>query len=484
MPQPWTSSASASLDGGIVTLVEGSSLRDLAALGRHAARATPTALFFRDTRFLSELRLRVNGEWPEPLAAHDPRPVQRRVRAARRTPQVGPRRLRTSWCSATDTSGRGMREDVTVHNYGEEPAFCAIELHVRLRLRGPVRGQGGPGREGRATSPSTSPTRRPRSATRRGSFRRGARLDFSEPPQLSTSASRRSSSSSPPAADWSLCVQLTPLIDGQEVTPRYLCGVPVEHADAERAARGLAARTCPRLTTDHDSFQHLLARSTEDLAALRLFDPEQPDRTVVAAGAPWFMTLFGRDSLLTSWMAMIVDSDLALGTLQTLAQLQGRDVNPITEEEPGRILHEMRFGESARALARRRQRLLRQRRRDAAVRHAARRAPALGQPPGGGRRAAPRRRPRARLDRRVRRPRRRRLRRVPAHHRTAGSQNQGWKDSWDSVHFADGRLARAADRALRGAGVRVRRARSPAPTSRSKAATTSSPNGSGRGPRT
>ena len=106
-------------------------------------------------------------------------------------------------------------------------------------------------------------------------------------------------------------------------------------------------RSLPTITSDHEGFAALLDRSNKDLAALRLFDPEHPDRTVVAAGAPWFMTLFGRDSLLTSWMAMMVDSDLALGTLQTLARYQGVDVNPITEEEPGRILHEMRFGESA-----------------------------------------------------------------------------------------------------------------------------------------
>ncbi len=60
------------------------------------------------------------------------------------------------------------------------------------------------------------------------------------------------------------------------------------------------------------------------------------------------MTLFGRDSLLTSWMAMMADPDLALGTLQTLAALQGRSVNPRSEEQPGRILHEVRFGETAR----------------------------------------------------------------------------------------------------------------------------------------
>ena len=130
------------------------------------------------------------------------------------------------------------------------------------------------------------------------------------------------------------------------MTPRYLCGRPVERSTPATRLEAWR-RSLPSITSDHDGFAALLDRSTEDLAALRLFDPEHPNRTVVAAGAPWFMTLFGRDSLITSWMAMMVDSDLALGTLQTLASFQGDDVNPITEEEPGRILHEMRFGESA-----------------------------------------------------------------------------------------------------------------------------------------
>ena len=59
---------------------------------------------------------------------------------------------------------------------------------------------------------------------------------------------------------------------------------------------------------------------------MRIFDPDYPERAVVAAGAPWFMTLFGRDSLITSWFALIVDPDLALGVLQTLARFQGRQV--------------------------------------------------------------------------------------------------------------------------------------------------------------
>jgi glycogen debranching enzyme len=87
----------------------------------------------------------------------------------------------------------------------------------------------------------------------------------------------------------------------------------------------------------------VLARSISDLDSLRMLDARS-GHSYIAAGAPWFMTLFGRDSLLTAWMALPLDVDLAIGTLHTLAALQGTVVDPITEEEPGRILHEQRRG--------------------------------------------------------------------------------------------------------------------------------------------
>ena len=142
-------------------------------------------------------------------------------------------------------------------------------------------------------------------------------------------------------------MQVTPVLDDQEVDAALPLRPAGRAVDAGRAARGVDAGGCRSSRSDHDQFRVLLERSTRDLAALRIFDPEYPDRAVVAAGAPWFMTLFGRDSLLTSWMTMLVDPDLALGTLQTLARFQGEQVDPLTEEEPGRILHEMRFGETA-----------------------------------------------------------------------------------------------------------------------------------------
>jgi glycogen debranching enzyme len=85
------------------------------------------------------------------------------------------------------------------------------------------------------------------------------------------------------------------------------------------------------------------ARSIEDLAALRLHDPAGERRPVLAAGAPWYMALFGRDALITAYMALPIDRALALGVLEALAELQGSVVDENTEEEPGRIVHETRY---------------------------------------------------------------------------------------------------------------------------------------------
>jgi glycogen debranching enzyme len=343
MPAPWTTSASASLrvDGGVTTLVEGPAFAISLASGDMVPGA-PHGVFFRDTRILSELRLRVNGQWPEPLAATTLDPFSASF-VLRDQPGAGVADshlmvFRHRWI------GRGMREDLSVRNYGLEPAPCTLELAVAADFADLFEVK-----EGRVEKVGDLHVhvgeRSLEWSYARGSFRRGTRLAFSAPPALSTTHAVFDVVV-PPGGAWSCCLQLTPTVDGEDVTPRYLCGQPVERSTP--AARLEAwRRNLPRITADHDAFTALVDRSAEDLAALRLFDPDHPDRTVVAAGAPWFMTLFGRDSLLTSWMAMLVDSDLALGTLETLALHQGTDVDPVTEEEPGRILHEVRFGEAA-----------------------------------------------------------------------------------------------------------------------------------------
>jgi len=103
----------------------------------------------------------------------------------------------------------------------------------------------------------------------------------------------------------------------------------------------------PRLECDWEPLTTTYERSVVDLAALRfsLFGSMGP--TLPAAGLPWFMALFGRDSILTSLQALPFVPELAASTLRLLASLQGTHVSDFREEDPGRILHELRFGESA-----------------------------------------------------------------------------------------------------------------------------------------
>lgn len=80
----------------------------------------------------------------------------------------------------------------------------------------------------------------------------------------------------------------------------------------------------------------------DDLDALRLAFPDRPDDVFLAAGAPWFFTLFGRDSIWAARMLLPVDVSIAASTLRVLARLQGTHDDATTEEQPGKIPHELR----------------------------------------------------------------------------------------------------------------------------------------------
>jgi glycogen debranching enzyme len=101
----------------------------------------------------------------------------------------------------------------------------------------------------------------------------------------------------------------------------------------------------PRLESDWDPLEHVYERSLIDLAALRFTSELFPDQALPAAGLPWFMTVFGRDSLITSYQALPFAPELAETTLRVLARYQGTKIDPFRDEFPGRILHEIRFGE-------------------------------------------------------------------------------------------------------------------------------------------
>ncbi|MFL5982434.1 MAG: glycogen debranching N-terminal domain-containing protein [Gaiellaceae bacterium] len=103
--------------------------------------------------------------------------------------------------------------------------------------------------------------------------------------------------------------------------------------------------TAPRVECDWDSVKTTYRRSLVDLAALRYSPPIAQGGSLPAAGLPWFMTMFGRDSIFTSLQALPFKPELAAATLRALGDWQGTRTDDFRDEDPGRILHEMRYGE-------------------------------------------------------------------------------------------------------------------------------------------
>ncbi|MBV1850802.1 amylo-alpha-1,6-glucosidase [Catellatospora tritici] len=101
----------------------------------------------------------------------------------------------------------------------------------------------------------------------------------------------------------------------------------------------------PKLECDWEPLKHTYRRSLIDLAALRFAPMTSGVRCLPAAGLPWFMTMFGRDSILTSLQALPFVPSLAATTLLELGARQGSRLDDFRDEDPGKILHEMRYGE-------------------------------------------------------------------------------------------------------------------------------------------
>ncbi len=97
--------------------------------------------------------------------------------------------------------------------------------------------------------------------------------------------------------------------------------------------------------SDNEDFNEMLERSSKDLRML--LTQSSSGKCFISAGIPWYVALFGRDSIITSREALILNPSLAKWTLNILAQYQGKEDNPWRDEAPGKILHELRVGELA-----------------------------------------------------------------------------------------------------------------------------------------
>jgi glycogen debranching enzyme len=126
--------------------------------------------------------------------------------------------------------------------------------------------------------------------------------------------------------------------------PKYERGTKKAQPNMERSLEKWLEEA-PRLDCDWDPLKATYQRSLVDLAALRFSPAVLAGHSLPAAGLPWFMTMFGRDSIFTSLQALPFTSELAASTLMALGIWQGTRLDDFRDEDPGRILHEMRYGE-------------------------------------------------------------------------------------------------------------------------------------------
>lgn len=304
-------------------------------------------LFHRDTRFLSRYRLTVNGETPLALTS---RAVDHYSAAFFLTnPPAGDLPENALSIERHRFVGRGLHEDLRIENHIDRDAALEVRLELGADFADlfEVKACCGFTKKGITTREHNDDRGQLAFAYERGPFRRRTAVWFSEQPLIEgdTAVFRVTI---PPRASWRTCLEVILALEDEEPKPLYSCDSFYRGASEED--RGLAAwrASVPRLETDWDLLRHVYERACDDLAALRLRAKVAGNEYALpAAGLPWFMAIFGRDTLITAHQALVLGPDLAVGALRALAGLQGRVEDDFREEEPGRILHEVRLGELA-----------------------------------------------------------------------------------------------------------------------------------------
>jgi glycogen debranching enzyme len=150
-----------------------------------------------------------------------------------------------------------------------------------------------------------------------------------------------------PGAAWHACL-LYDLTDGDRRFPAALDCAHHTHRSAHADSGEVWRQAAPRLHTSNEEFYRFYNQALDDMTALRLQMPGTDGEVLFpAAGLPWFVAPFGRDSLIASLQTILIDPAFARGALEVLGQLQATERDDWRDAEPGKIPHEMRYGELA-----------------------------------------------------------------------------------------------------------------------------------------
>jgi len=305
-----------------------------------ASATDPTGLFAFDTRFLSKWVLTIDGQRLNALSTDDLQYFETRFFLV---PGTGTVYVDSDLSVARRrTVANGFREEVIILNHAAKPVTLNVRMEVDsdfadlFEVKDALKKKGAYKR-----------------AVENGSLvLRYERETFSRSTRISAAGEVRFDQHGAtyrveikPHGRWSTELHVEAGGVGMELThggnrrPRA--------RSAESMAKNLQGWMdgAPRLGSESDSLKVTYRRSLVDLASLRFEAPILPGHSLPAAGLPWFMTMFGRDSCFTSLQALPFAPDLAATTLRALGARQGTRLDDFRDEDPGRILHEIRYGE-------------------------------------------------------------------------------------------------------------------------------------------
>jgi len=311
----------------------------------------PLGFFHRDTRHLSRFELKIASETPYYLNSYTSE-ENAELRINLTNPDLGVRgqqielprtavQIQRNWVIV----GASLFHKLVVHNYSRAAVrfsldfIFAVDFADLFEVRGVKRK-----RRGERRAPAINARSVAFSYRGVDGVERFTEVAFGAAPATLDAGRASFELSLKPDEDWMLEVRITGGSENDSANHRGRIARFDEALKVRRDEIAVFSRGWARISASNELLDSLLRRSVADLTAIIRYAPEG---TFMMAGIPWFATLFGRDSIITALFALPFNPAIAVGTLKTLAALQGTRDDPARDEQPGKILHEIRYGEMA-----------------------------------------------------------------------------------------------------------------------------------------
>ena len=309
-------------------------------------------LYFLDTRIISNWAIYANGEGWELLNGGPINYYAARIFLTNKSilTAAGPIPPRTLGLTISRSISGGMHEDLDITNNSMKPVRFQLEVAFRCDFADVFEVKSGRiVRRGQITTEWSERRQRVRTAYSNQDFHRAVTTSIANAPGKAVSANGRLSFevALTPGEAWHACL-LYGLEDGKHHfhAPRDCVEKNSNSHHTETMTEWL--KTVVKIETSNEEFYRLFRQALEDMSALRLpIRGTNHMAFIPAAGLPWFVAPFGRDSLLVSLQNILIYPEFARGALEILGALQAQEDDPYRDAEPGKILHELRYGELA-----------------------------------------------------------------------------------------------------------------------------------------